>query len=696
MAELAVNDDDPVSQFVHPREVQLRVLHDSYNDVSQYLKTVQTNILAEFWAMFTQRSKRRPGWRKHTLQTYSVETTSRDGQTVCTRVVTDGSDENLIKELDRHLCVWNGKLCLTTYKATDRILKMRVGSPLSGHGFPDRDDAEDRETLYSYGYIGDMLREFSTCCGFLSGDCPIPPIMAAIANPNRRSAAVYMHGPISDLVPINDRQLSTLNALQYEIEGIQGPPGTGKSTTIFHITNSFSASDQCVLAVCVQNKAVDAIAEKMCQSAVEVPFFVIGHTDRVGETAAQWTLEAQVSRDPAVLVLEGRRTRLAKLGRTLNAFLDAKLTMFTTRREYKRSQQLRSILNELEQSEHEEAILEWERRPDGWRLFWQGYLRRKYCIVNTVAKAVQDAIFELATQIVALRHEVRHALIGTARSVLCTVQTASSSGFHSDEMEPLRERVSTIVIDEAGTVPESKLPLIAALKPKRIVAIGDHKQLSPFTHIAKTEQQGYFHRLESALTPSSIHALTMQYRMHPSICKFVSDEFYDSALQTDSTIQNYRLMSVPEAESCQWFNSPSNTERQPEYSKSFVNDFEAELIPQLFLQHPQWFEGKTVMLMTFYKAQVGIIKSIIETCDISHISDLRVVTVDSAQGSEADVVILSCVRSMRKIGFLQNAPRMCVAISRARERLLILGNVDTVCLDPKWHRLFKHSTALKI
>ena len=102
------------------------------------------------------------------------------------------------------------------------------------------------------------------------------------------------------------------------------------------------------------------------------------------------------------------------------------------------------------------------------------------------------------------------------------------------------------------------------------------------------------------------------------------------------------------------------------------------------------------MLMTFYKAQVSIIKSAIETLDVSHISDLRVVTVDSAQGSEADVVILSCVRSKLKIGFLQNAPRMCVATSRARERLLVLGNAATVCLDPKWRRLFKHSTALKI
>lgn len=103
------------------------------------------------------------------------------------------------------------------------------------------------------------------------------------------------------------------------------------------------------------------------------------------------------------------------------------------------------------------------------------------------------------------------------------------------------------------------------------------------------------------------------------------------------------------------------------------------------------------MVITFYKAQDALIKEALAAADIDEDTWLRVLTVDQAQGSEADVVVLSCVRSntSHKVGFLANPNRLNVAVSRSRERLIVVGDQNTLKGDARWKALVTACTHVR-
>lgn len=122
------------------------------------------------------------------------------------------------------------------------------------------------------GYVGDFVNQYAAARAFAEGLLPEPPLLRALADPQRRKPTGYERRAVSAAVPLNDLQASVLGDLSTNLEGIQGPPGTGKSTIIFHLVNSFLPLGEVALATCIQNKAVDAIAEKFAASG-EIPFF---------------------------------------------------------------------------------------------------------------------------------------------------------------------------------------------------------------------------------------------------------------------------------------------------------------------------------------------------------------------------------------------------------------------------------------
>jgi superfamily I DNA and/or RNA helicase len=195
--------------------------------------------------------------------------------------------------------------------------------------------------------------------------------------------------------------------------------------------------------------------------------------------------------------------------------------------------------------------------------------------------------------------------------------------------------------------------------------------------------------------------LKEQYRMHPAICELVSNQFYKGELVTGDHVKAMRLR-VP-AGGITWQDYPEiqaeSTDRLRMCNMvevDLLGAFMCDELPALLSR------GKSVAVITFYKQQFLELIKMGEACGtvktreemkksgdsgsrFTH-PNFRIVTVDAAQGSEADVILLSCVRCnrQRNIGFIKDKNRLCVALSRARERLIVVGSRATLAVDPVW------------
>jgi hypothetical protein len=166
---------------------------------------------------------------------------------------------------------------------------------------PNPDPSHHLTIFYNHVYIGDSISEYKACVKLLKESME-NELLAAVADPSRRKLVRFLTPSREEIdlgqkIPINDGQFAILSSLSQSIEGIQGPPGTGKSTSIALLARHFIPADEVILATCVQNKAVDSIAEKLGSLSVgDLPFFVLGKSDRLGIEANKWTLESQVSK----------------------------------------------------------------------------------------------------------------------------------------------------------------------------------------------------------------------------------------------------------------------------------------------------------------------------------------------------------------------------------------------------------------
>jgi len=382
--------------------------------------------------------------------------------------------------------------------------------------------------------------------------------------------------------------------------------------------------DKCTLVTCVQNKAVCALVEKL--AATDILFMVIG--GRCAETQAQLA------------------TRVLPLTLHYTAWGQA-----------------------------QDAALKAQKR-------WRCQMRQQGWLSSDAEDASPWAVL---TDSLWFRDEVeRMVCVVEQRSMvlLCTV----------DSTHKVRRRLHVVIVDEAGSVPEWKMPLLTRFNPSLLLMVGDHKQLPSYTECKDDKQRpieiaSTLQRLANALEHTHpIKMLLIQYRMHPDIAKFVSRHFYRNLLRTDAHTHDARQRSLAaRAESGEigggnaivWY-SHSELESTEANSSSKVNHEEVRIISEEIV--PSLAAGGTkqkVTVITFYKAQQRLLQEKLGEA-------ATVMTVDSAQGSEADVVILSCVRSNTEkgIGHVEDKRRINVALSRAKDKLIVVGNAACLC----WQR----------
>jgi len=255
------------------------------------------------------------------------------------------------------------------------------------------------------------------------------------------------------------------------------------------------------------------------------------------------------------------------------------------------------------------------------------------------------------------------------------------------------------VIDEAAQAvePACWIPLLRA---GRIVLAGDHCQLPPTIVSPAAAREGFAvslpERLLKQLGPHVARRLTTQYRMHEAIMGFSSAEFYESSLIADETVRQHRLVDLPQVAANPLTDSPLafidtagagyDEELEPD-GESRRNPQEADIVAkQVEALLGAGLSADGIAVIAPYAAQVRLLRERLGSLG------MEIDTVDGFQGREKEAVVISLVRANAKgeIGFLGDTRRMNVALTRARRKLIVIGDSATIGGHPFYARLLEY------
>lgn len=440
---------------------------------------------------------------------------------------------------------------------------------------------------------------------------------------------------------------------------IQGPPGTGKTYTAAHLVKAMVEAGHRVLVAADSNAAVDHLVRKLVDQGLDP--LRIGNPIRVNSDLKGYTMDYKV----ASHLLFG----------TVNAV----------------HQQIDAL--KAEQGTYQ--------RPSGpaikgysfvelWEMIEKG--RSTKNIPKEVLKEIKpwlkvqmklDALYE---KLKALRKEIQQDLLNAHQVVAATNATCGG------EIMEL-ERFNWVVIDEAAqaSMPSTLIPL---LKGERFVLFGDHFQLPPVIMSQEAKDLGLDQSLMDYLAksyPYQLLRLERQYRMHQDINDLVSSLFYEGTLIPDETVKDKRLSSAS-GKAIGALDEPviqcyqvAGQELRYGDSKSYYNMAEIDQVKDLVTKYlALGLDPRQIAVITPYKAQAQLI-----TKALKQNQDLEIDTVDAFQGREKDLVIISFVRSNASgaLGFLKDFRRLNVSISRAKHKLILVGNMSTLKEEPLYQEL---------
>ena len=245
-----------------------------------------------------------------------------------------------------------------------------------------------------------------------------------------------------------------------------------------------------------------------------------------------------------------------------------------------------------------------------------------------------------------------------------------------------KAEVTCLIVDEACQATEPSTLVAFQTLTKKIVLVGDHKQLQPTViakiHSHKTTKynRSFFERLINS--GAKAHLLTMQYRMVPQLRAFPSEQFYKDKLK-DGVI-----LKAPESlglKGQSWFiNVTQGTDEV--VKKSYLNKYEANDVVFMISKLLSLPGDHTIGVISPYKSQTMEIQALLEQKDLGSEKEkkVKVSTVDAFQGQERDVIIMTCVRAneMPEIGFVRCPKRMNVSITRAKFALFVFGHAPSL------------------
>ena len=458
---------------------------------------------------------------------------------------------------------------------------------------------------------------------------------------SRQPAATFTFAPMQ-FPYLNKTQEEAVNKVlrAKDVAIVHGPPGTGKTTTLVEAIYETLRREPQVLVCAQSNMAVDWISEKLVDRGV--PVLRIGNPTRVNDKMLSFTYERRFESHP----------------------------------DYELLWAIRKAIRELR-----------AHRKRGDEKYHQKMERLK------------DRANELEIRINA-------QLFGEARVIACTLVGAANRLLDG-------QKFGTVFIDEAAQALEAAC-WIPIRRCQRVILAGDHCQLPPTVKSIAALKAGLGTTLMERIVeqkPEVVTLLRMQYRMNEEIMRFSSDWFYGNQVESAPEVKFRSILDLDVP--MEWVEaSPDPSEGGEKGLEEFVgesfgriNKVEAELT---LLTLQQYFEriGKTrvlnerldVGIISPYRAQVQYLRQLLKKREYfkPFRSLITVNTVDGFQGQERDIIVISLVRSNDEgqIGFLRDLRRMNVAITRARMKLIILGDVATMTRHPFYRQLYKYIQAL--
>lgn len=466
---------------------------------------------------------------------------------------------------------------------------------------------------------------------------------------------------------LNPTQERAVNEVLWakDVAIVHGPPGTGKTTTLVEAINETLMRESQVLVCAQSNMAVDWISEKLVDRGINV--LRIGNPTRVNDKMLGFTYERR----------------------------------FESHADYPQLWAIRKAIRELRKN-----------RKKGSENYHQKMDRLK-------SRAAEIEI------------RINSELFGEARVIACTLV---GSAHHLLE----GMKFGTLFIDEAAQALEAAC-WIPMKRASRVILAGDHCQLPPTVKSIAALRAGLGKTLMERIAenkPEVVTLLKIQYRMNDEIMRFSSDWFYGGKVESAPQIKYRSVLDYDHP--ITWIDT-SNEENQitiegedaPEDSASAsssvsaanqnsdlnfkeqfvgesfgrINKAEAELTLLTLAEYFTKISKRRVLeeridvgIISPYRAQVQYLKKLIKKYEFfkPYRRLISVNTVDGFQGQERDVILISLVRSNDEgqIGFLKDLRRMNVAMTRARMKLIILGNKDTMTKHPFYKKLWEYVEAI--
>lgn len=466
------------------------------------------------------------------------------------------------------------------------------------------------------------------------------------------------------LNPIQERAVNEVLWAK-DVAIVHGPPGTGKTTTLVEAINETLMRESQVLVCAQSNMAVDWISEKLVDRGINV--LRIGNPTRVNDKMLGFTYERRFESHP----------------------------------DYPQLWAIRKAIRELRKN-----------KKKGSENYHQKMERLK-------SRAAEIEI------------RINAELFGEARVIACTLV---GSAHHLLE----GMKFGTLFIDEAAQALEAAC-WIPMKRASRVILAGDHCQLPPTVKSIAALRAGLGKTLMERIAenkPEVVTLLKIQYRMNDEIMRFSSDWFYGGKVESAPQIKYRSVLDYDHP--ITWIDT-SNEENQitiegedaPEDSASTsssvsaanqnsdlnfkeqfvgesfgrINKAEAELTLLTLAEYFTKISKRRVLeeridvgIISPYRAQVQYLKKLIKKYEFfkPYRRLISVNTVDGFQGQERDVILISLVRSNDEgqIGFLKDLRRMNVAMTRARMKLIILGNKDTMTKHPFYKKLWEYVEAI--
>lgn len=468
----------------------------------------------------------------------------------------------------------------------------------------------------------------------------------------RLPVAGYQLPETGDRKPVTGLNLSQWKALEKillakDVGIIHGPPGTGKTTTLVQAIKLTVQEEKQVLVCAPSNAAVDLLTDKLSEQGLRV--LRMGHPARVTEQSLSKTLDARIAMHEHYKELRALRKKMGQL-RDM-AFKYKRNFGFEER------QQRKLLLQEAKAMKADADVLE-------------------FYIIND--------------------------LLNNSDVITCTLVGAAAHTLRG-------RRYKTVFIDEAAQALEPSC-WIPILRAKRVILAGDHCQLPPTIKSIEAAREGLAQTLfEKCIQrqPQTASMLQVQYRMNEDIMRFSSRYFYHDELIAHETVQHHALEKVNEdgipvklapvdymdTAGCGF------TEAQDPETLSRYNDEEAQLLIRQLerlirkIGMEDWTH--TIGIITPYSAQVERLAKLAEASEeISVLARyITINTVDAFQGQERDIIAISFVRSNEKgeVGFLSDIRRTNVAMTRARKKLLMVGDSATLGTHPFYLELLEYA-----